>query len=1390
MKRVPKSTSMLLSCLLLGNATADPAFTLERGDRICIIGNTLAERMQHDGYLEASLHTRFPAHELAIRNLAFSGDEIGTRLRSKDFGSPDEWLAARGAPIGGYEENRFELVGTKADVIFAFFGRNESFAGEAGLEQFTSELDGWIRHTLGQNYNGESPPRLVLFSPIAHEDLGNPHLPDGSEQNRLLERYTRAMAELASRHPVTFVDLFEPSRRLYEECDEPLTVNGVHLNGTGNRRIAAAIDEALFGIPPERSPARFENIRRAVLDKNFHWFERYRASDGYSTYGSRAFLVFHRSSTRQFGNTRGKVDEADLLPTNYEVLQRELRVLDVMTANRERRVWALAQGRDEEADDSNLPPFIDAQTNIPGPGPDRGHRFLDGEEAIARMQPHEGMVVELFACEKRFPELVNPVQMAFDTRGRLWVAVWPQYPHWKPGTPMTDKLLVFEDSDGDGRADNMTVFADGLHNPTGFAFHDGGVLVAQAPDLWFLRDTDGDGRADHRERVLHGFDTADTHCNIAGFRYDGGGGLHLLEGTFHHTQVETPWGAPVRSANAAVYRFEPRTGKLEVAGPFPFPNTHGQTFGRWGLHVVMDATSGQPIAGAPISIHKRFPDKLDRNVPTIWKQRYRPVTGAEFVSSRHFPEGMQGDLLVQNVIGFRGVMRYRPSPDGASIKGVEQKPLLSSRDENFRPVDMRIGPDGALYLLDWHNPVIGHMQHNLRDTSRDRSHGRIYRLRWTDRPLLEPVNIHGEPVEKLLDLLKEPENNVRTRVKIELAERDSTEVIAALGAWVAALDESDPARPHHLTEALWVHQWHNVVNEPLLLRQLRSDEPKARAAAVRVLRRWRDRLGGDPVVLLHRAATDPDPAVRLEAVAALSDASPAEAATALAIVREASARGEDRFLSYALREAAKTLEGAAAMRKGGALDTTDDDPWITYEGHQGPGKGKHIVFVTGDEEYRSEEFGPMLAKILAVRHGFRCTVLFAIDPGTGRIDPWQHDNIPGLHLLEEADAMVISTRFRDLPDDQMRHLARFVESGKSIIGIRPVVAGFRIPKDHKSAYADWDYRHDDGGFGGRVLGMTWWRHHGKHGKQSTRGVIHLPQADHPILRGVRDVWGPTDVYGVHDLPADATVLMHGQVLAGMNPDDPPVAGEVNGPMMPLVWTREYQCPGGKTARVFYTSMGASVDFENEGLRRMFVNACYWATRLEDATGAGADVNYVGDYQPTWYSLEPRPPSPIRPADLRLPPDPAGHGPQADHGGHDGAAPIGRKIDLSSGGIARLTIQTVPHRMLYDVAEFTVRSGQRVELTLQNPDSMPHNLLIVAPGALDKVAAQALAMGAEGFSNHFVPDDPAVLHATRMLNLDERQTLKFEAPAKEGEYPYVCTFPGHSQIMRGIMKVLP
>ena len=851
------------------------------------------------------LQARFPKHELVVRNLGFSGDEIGTRPRSKNFGTPDEWLSGLGAPIGGYEDNRFAGTETKADVVFAFFGYNESFAGDAGLEAFKKELSGWISHTLAQKYNGRSAPRVVLFSPIAHEDLGNPDLPDGKENNQRLAIYTKAMADVAKAGNVTFVDLFTPTAKLYAEVKAPLTMQGIHLNSEGNRQVAQVIDRALFGDSPKSQESLLTTLRQAVVDKDRYWFLRYRATDGFATYGDRAFLTFVRGNPRNVNaNQMTGVAKEDILPTNYEVLQREATVLDVMTRNRDRRIWAVARGEDVKVDDGDAPPFINALTNEPGEGPGGAHVFLDGTEAIQKMTVGNGLKVELFASEKEFPELVNPVQMAFDTRGRLWVAAWKTYPHWQPKTPMDDKLLILEDTNGDGKADKCTTFAGDLHNPTGFEFWNGGVLVGQQPNLVFLKDTNGDDKYDTKEILLHGFDSADTHHAMNSFTFDPGGALYFQEGIFHRTSVESPWGPVTRQADGGVYRFEPRTFKFETYIPFNFPNPHGHVFDEWGRDIVFDATGGQPYYGPSFSTKKYYPAMETKAAPKPGDVRTRPVGGAEIISSRHFPESMQGNLVVLNTIGFQGVLNYRLSEDGAGLKSAEVDPILNSSDKNFRPVDAEIGPDGALYIADWHNPIIGHMQHNLRDTSRDHLHGRVYRVTSAGRPLLKPAQIAGAPIPQLLDLLKEPENRVRYRAKIELSARPTKEVLAALDAWTARLDQKDPRYEHHMMEALWVHQWHNQVDEKLLARMLKSNDPWARAAATRVLCYWRDRVQS-PLTLLKTLATDPHPGVRLEAVRAASFFRTSEAAeVALASL----AQPQDRFLSYTLDQTMNTLK--------------------------------------------------------------------------------------------------------------------------------------------------------------------------------------------------------------------------------------------------------------------------------------------------------------------------------------------------------------------------------------------------------------------------------------------------------------------------------------------------
>lgn len=310
--------------------------------------------------------------------------------------------------------------------------------------------------------------------------------------------------------------------------------------------------------------------------------------------------------------------------------------------------------------------------------------------------------------------------------------------------------------------------------------------------------------------------------------------------------------------------------------------------------------------------------------------------------------------------------------------------------------------------------------------------------------------------------------------------------------------------------------------------------------------------------------------------------------------------------------------------------------WVVYEGSSGPGHGKHIVFLSGDEEYRSEEGLPMLAKILAVRHGFKCTVLFAINPGDETIDPTTLNNIPGMEALDSADLCFMALRFRGLPDAQMKHFVDYLNAGKPIVALRTSTHAFQIDPSQGSTYAKYDWRNRDwpGGFGQQVLGETWVSHHGEHGKESTRGVINPEFQSHPILRGVSDIWGPTDVYTVSHLGSDAKVLVKGQVLTGMKPTDPPVENAKNNPLMPLVWVRAYKGPTGHTSQVVATTMGAAVDLENEGLRRLLVNACYWTVGLENRITPTADVSFVGAYKPLWFGFG-KFQKGVKPSDLEL-----------------------------------------------------------------------------------------------------------------------------------------------------------
>ena len=310
-----------------------------------------------------------------------------------------------------------------------------------------------------------------------------------------------------------------------------------------------------------------------------------------------------------------------------------------------------------------------------------------------------------------------------------------------------------------------------------------------------------------------------------------------------------------------------------------------------------------------------------------------------------------------------------------------------------------------------------------------------------------------------------------------------------------------------------------------------------------------------------------------------------------------------------------------------------EDPWVVFEGSDGIGKGKHIVLVAGDDEYRSEESMPQLAKILAVHHGFKCTLLFAINAKTGEIDPATMDNIPGLEALASADLMVLFLRFRELPDPQMKHIVDFLDTGKPILALRTSTHAFNYTRNLASPYAKYSFQSKDpqDGFGRQVLGETWIDHYGSHQVESTRGLIAKGMESSPIVKGCEDIWGPSDVYAIRTLSGDSKPLILGVVLKGMDPKDPPNPDKKP---VPVAWTKTWTGPSGKTARIFTTTMGHGGDLESEGFRRLLVNGCCWGMGLEAKIPDRAKVDLVGEYKPSKIGNGGHKKG-LKPSDLRL-----------------------------------------------------------------------------------------------------------------------------------------------------------
>jgi glucose/arabinose dehydrogenase/plastocyanin len=1432
--------AMMGACASLFGA---PAVALKPQAKVCVIGNTFAERLVYDGQWETLLHARFPQHQLVVRNFAWSADTItswkdgveGQATQAKANSHESATVKPRQYRPSNCPTLDEFLTQYEADVIFACYGQMETF--ESPLPVFRQDVAEFIDHVSSQIYNGNEPPTLALVSPLATEDIGQAALPAAAERNRVISTYVAAMKEVCAEKSVPFIDLFTPSAQAYEASrasQNPLTINSLHLNEKGQAVIGRALDEALFGprAGDTLSSDQLQQLRREVNEKNHQFFLRYRPVNPYYVYGGRA------------------------APFGVESFPPEMTKLSQMVQNRDRRIWEAAQGKalPEKIDDSNTLQLEPIPTNIK-----ETITYLSAENALKDLQVKEGYEVSLFASEEQFPELAKPVQFAFDARGRLWVSTMPSYPQVLPGAVADDKIIILEDTDRDGKADKCTTFADKLYLPLGLELGDGGVYVSQQPNLMHIKDTNGDDRADTRDLILHGFGTEDSHHALSVFVWDQGGALYFTEGTFHHTQVETPHG-PTRLIDSGCFRFEPQRQKLDVWVSYSFANPWGLTFGRWGQSLLADASGGANYFATAFSGALPYPQKhLGMNTFTPREMLMRPTAGCEFVSSRHWKEEDQDKWLLCNCIGFQGVAMYTLDAKGSGYEAVKKETLLQAKDKNFRPVDLEFAPDGSLYVLDWHNALVGHMQHSLRDPNRDHKYGRIYRLTAKDRPLVQAPAIAEQPIPALLEALRVPENRTRDQVRLALRQHPKADVIAQTQAWAKNLTGSDSATAHLLCEALWVQQHHDVLDLSLLDRLLKNPEPLARAAAVRTFRFYHERIA-DIAIRLKAAALDEHPLVRLEAVVAASYL-PTLAGVEAALA--ATQKDMDYYLTYALNETMRTLDPVwkDALAQGKTI--LADNP---------AGQAYLIKNMSDADLIRMPQSEPVLSAML-LRAG-----ISAADRQKALQQLAQLKNQPVSRILAEtlqqSDGGGGAAELRQLLLDQPAAELKTLVPQLSALAERPgpdLVRGAAfaaiIAAEGQTAPA-WKIATSSptclqaflGSLGqvkdaalreqvfasvlsiarGQLPAEVSQENRPTQGRYvrislPRPGIMHLAEVF--VMSGGKNVApGRPATQSSTGYNAPATRAVDGNIGGGefgrnsmshtAENDEAPWWEVDLGALVPIDSIVVHNRTDLRTDidlfmrldgyRLAILDGSRQVVFEQKDIRAQKTPQTIETNRFDPLAVQRAALSALSHFQTheaertevliaATNQPETLPASVPVLAHMSLT---TAQAPaleaalssfikntpltQRSQEIFTKALVVAKKVGLNDlvaqEMLQEIPIESPPLSFKFQPAQLTAKAGRPAVIVYHNPDDKPHNLLIVAPDKLEETITYVETNAASLIDKEFIPDSPKPLVASRMVQAGETYRLYFTVPSEPGAYPFVCTYPGHGRLMNGVLTV--
>ncbi len=844
--------TVLACCVFSAGPSAQAAaapFELKDGDRVVFLGDTLIEREQKHGWIELMLTTRFPERHVTFRNLGWSAD-----LPSGESRLGLSLLQAGHEPAGeAWKLLQQQLKDARPTVVILGYGMASSFDGTDGLPRFNED---YLR--LLDTIESQSPgARLVMLSPLRHEALPSP-FPDPTAHNSQLKAYAAAIENLAGKKSALFVDLLSPTSS--PQGSAALTDNGIHPNDAGYQAIATRMETALFGSETHAaSKPGAEALRRVILRKNEFFFHRSRPAN-------MAYI---------FGFRRGEQGRNSV----------EMPRFDPLIAEEEKKIAQLRS------------------LSVANPGAELQPAPLRSTAAAAKFtpQPHpeftvaEGFEVSLWAEN---PHLAKPIQINFDSQGRLWVASSEVYPQIEPGEAAHDKILILEDTDGDGKSDKSTVFADDLLIPTGIEPGDGGCYVAQSTELLHFKDSKGTGKADTRRVVLSSFGTEDTHHNLHTLRWGMDGRLWMSQSIYTRSEVETPRGV-VRLRSGGIFRFDPRSQDLSVVYK-GWVNAWGHQFDAFGQSFITDGAGGAGINwGLPGAMYEAYA-RARRALPSVSPGGYPKFASLEIVHTPQFPDEWQGRMITCDFRANR-VTSFSISEQGAGYITRQEADLLRTKNNTFRPIDVKVGPDGALYIADWSNPIINHGEVDFRDPRRDREHGRIWRVAAKGRPALLRPQLTTASDTELFQQLLSPSSFNSSQARRILMER-GRKVLPALNAWTPSLQGEE-----HLLKALWIHQAFDDPQPSLLERLLQAKDGRVRAAATRVLAEWSVpvprtdapvRISLDSVVgALARLVTDDHPRVRVEAVRALSRVPTARAAGLVLSVLD---KPMDTYLDYAV----------------------------------------------------------------------------------------------------------------------------------------------------------------------------------------------------------------------------------------------------------------------------------------------------------------------------------------------------------------------------------------------------------------------------------------------------------------------------------------------------------